>query len=440
VSKHQESSAKNSPMFSPQKAAGPSIPSVEAIKSSPNHKKIKQEYDEPTPSNAADVENQTYESGDDIEEQEVMENVKDQDDDADDVKDQNDDEVKDPSDDEVKAGESGTTQESEKNDTESEKEGYESNENENDGHIEDGTDDSKDEDVEHNDISFNKDDIQADNKSTEHRIPKPCATEEESAPIDDSDKSRFTITPKRQSLWDELLYKRPPTKNGDAVSAWLMDVLSISDLDIALEANPSVKEKIQKSDETNLNKDRLMVTSAVASNNSIQQLSRNYLSVSNPLSTCNGDASKEPSEIEGKGITKQSGTKKRSFEKLKMNDVQNNDKENGDDSDEDFEDDSNSSAHASMEASKKAKTDMSTDKVCKEDNEDSSEEESKTAKIINPKMRTPEKKESDPVPSAAVLSAASPSVKKKDVGSFAEWKDRKKNKSLPKKVVSLPKT
>jgi len=55
-------------------------------------------------------------------------------------------------------------------------------------------------------------------------------------------KESRNIAPERERLWASLLAKRPPTKDGDAVSAWLMEILSVSDLDTPLqsdESNPS---------------------------------------------------------------------------------------------------------------------------------------------------------------------------------------------------------
>jgi hypothetical protein len=42
------------------------------------------------------------------------------------------------------------------------------------------------------------------------------------------------ITPARQHRWTTLLAKRPATKDGDSMSAWLMEVLAVSDLDTPL--------------------------------------------------------------------------------------------------------------------------------------------------------------------------------------------------------------
>eukprot|EP00542_Grammatophora_oceanica_P016605 CAMPEP_0194027862 /NCGR_PEP_ID=MMETSP0009_2-20130614/1901_1 /TAXON_ID=210454 /ORGANISM="Grammatophora oceanica, Strain CCMP 410" /LENGTH=605 /DNA_ID=CAMNT_0038667041 /DNA_START=88 /DNA_END=1905 /DNA_ORIENTATION=+ len=50
-------------------------------------------------------------------------------------------------------------------------------------------------------------------------------------PFSSSDRK---ISSERQRFWNNLLAKRPPTKDGEAVSQWLMEVLSISDLDTPL--------------------------------------------------------------------------------------------------------------------------------------------------------------------------------------------------------------
>mmetsp|Transcript_31413 Transcript_31413/g.34777 ORF Transcript_31413/g.34777 Transcript_31413/m.34777 type:complete len:620 (+) Transcript_31413:70-1929(+) len=51
---------------------------------------------------------------------------------------------------------------------------------------------------------------------------------------------RPKISVEREHLWAQLLAKRPPTKDGEAVSAWLMEVLSVSDLDTPLKENGQV--------------------------------------------------------------------------------------------------------------------------------------------------------------------------------------------------------
>lgn len=48
------------------------------------------------------------------------------------------------------------------------------------------------------------------------------------------------ISEKRQTRWMTLLAKRPSTKDGDSMSAWLMEVLAVSDLDTPLKANEDI--------------------------------------------------------------------------------------------------------------------------------------------------------------------------------------------------------
>eukprot|EP00545_Synedropsis_sp_CCMP1620_P013422 CAMPEP_0119005676 /NCGR_PEP_ID=MMETSP1176-20130426/1861_1 /TAXON_ID=265551 /ORGANISM="Synedropsis recta cf, Strain CCMP1620" /LENGTH=573 /DNA_ID=CAMNT_0006957513 /DNA_START=29 /DNA_END=1750 /DNA_ORIENTATION=- len=55
-----------------------------------------------------------------------------------------------------------------------------------------------------------------------------------------SHQARPKISQERERLWGQLLAKRPPTKDGEAVSAWLMEVLSVSDLDTPLKENGQV--------------------------------------------------------------------------------------------------------------------------------------------------------------------------------------------------------
>lgn len=96
-------------------------------------------------------------------------------------------------------------------------------------------------------------------KRSEEKAPKPPVPQapERAAPepvvvksrketkvvSDDSDTSppngRPKISVEREKLWAGLLGKRPPTTDGEAVSAWLMEVLSVSDLDTPLKENGS---------------------------------------------------------------------------------------------------------------------------------------------------------------------------------------------------------
>ena len=57
-----------------------------------------------------------------------------------------------------------------------------------------------------------------------------------------SAQQRPRISAERKHLWSGLLAKRPPTKDGEAVSGWLMEVLSVSDLDTPLKENGTAAE------------------------------------------------------------------------------------------------------------------------------------------------------------------------------------------------------
>jgi hypothetical protein len=46
------------------------------------------------------------------------------------------------------------------------------------------------------------------------------------------------ISEKRQKRWTSLLARRPSTKDGDSMSAWLMEVLAVSDLATPLKVTP----------------------------------------------------------------------------------------------------------------------------------------------------------------------------------------------------------
>lgn len=49
------------------------------------------------------------------------------------------------------------------------------------------------------------------------------------------------ISESRQERWAQLLGKRPATKDGDSMSAWLMEVLAVSDLDTPLKDKASAE-------------------------------------------------------------------------------------------------------------------------------------------------------------------------------------------------------
>ena len=157
--------------------------------------------------------------------------------------------------------------------------------------------------------------------------------------------ARPKISAERECLWGQLLAKRPPTKDGEAVSAWLMEVLSVSDLDTPLKENGQVAPNAAIS----LPFKTTGVPGAAAQ---LAAASKNW-------GKSNGSSKETDSPVSGVVIKK-----KRPLSAI----LQKND------DDEEAADDS-------------------------------------------PKE--------DGTPS------------KKDVGSFAEWKDRKKHKSLPKKGFSM---
>jgi hypothetical protein len=161
--------------------------------------------------------------------------------------------------------------------------------------------------------------------------------------------ARPKISAERETLWAQLLAKRPPTKDGEAVSAWLMEVLSVSDLDTPLKENGQVSPNAAVSLPFKSGSTGSSGSGAVAQ----------VAAASKTWSKGNGD-NKDPQSPGSRVVIK----KKRPLPILDKDD---------------------------------------------EDDEGSDE---------------PPAKEDD-------------NAAKKDVGSFAEWKDRKKHKSLPKKGFAM---
>lgn len=64
---------------------------------------------------------------------------------------------------------------------------------------------------------------------------EPVITPPPPTPPIELPQSACKISAEREHRWNGLLEKRPPTKDGEAVSAWLMEVLSVSDLDTPLD-------------------------------------------------------------------------------------------------------------------------------------------------------------------------------------------------------------
>lgn len=164
-----------------------------------------------------------------------------------------------------------------------------------------------------------------------------------------SHQARPKISAERETLWAQLLAKRPPTKDGEAVSAWLMEVLSVSDLDTPLKENGQVSPNAAVSLPFKSGSTGSSGSGAVAQ----------VAAASKTWSKGNGD-NKDPQSPGSRVVIK----KKRPLPILDKDD---------------------------------------------EDDEGSDE---------------PPAKEDD-------------NAAKKDVGSFAEWKDRKKHKSLPKKGFAM---
>lgn len=59
--------------------------------------------------------------------------------------------------------------------------------------------------------------------------------------------STKTISGERQSRWVSLLARRPSTKDSDTMSAWLMEVLAVSDLETPLKPGDAGTEEAAKS-------------------------------------------------------------------------------------------------------------------------------------------------------------------------------------------------
>jgi hypothetical protein len=65
---------------------------------------------------------------------------------------------------------------------------------------------------------------------------KPAAVEAPASAASDT-----KISSDRKERWGSLLGKRPATKDGDSMSAWLMEVLAVSDLDTPLKSLDGVE-------------------------------------------------------------------------------------------------------------------------------------------------------------------------------------------------------
>lgn len=81
------------------------------------------------------------------------------------------------------------------------------------------------------DIGVRRGLVQWSMRTLEENAKKPEAAE---APADEEPSSKISLD--RKERWAALLGKRPATKDGDSMSAWLMEVLAVSDLDTPLKS------------------------------------------------------------------------------------------------------------------------------------------------------------------------------------------------------------
>jgi hypothetical protein len=77
--------------------------------------------------------------------------------------------------------------------------------------------------------------VQSSMRSFEKKT-KPAAVEAPASAASDT-----KISSDRKDRWGSLLGKRPATKDGDSMSAWLMEVLAVSDLDTPLKSADGVE-------------------------------------------------------------------------------------------------------------------------------------------------------------------------------------------------------
>ena len=181
-----------------------------------------------------------------------------------------------------------------------------------------------------------------------------------------------SISMKRRNMWSALLIKRPRTKDPRHLSSWLNEVLTVSDFETPLESPEAAQPKVVRSE----------------------------ASVEKKVSTA--EKAKKPREPEapsneanGNSKEKKGGEKEKKKRKM-----------------ESSEDGSNSS---------------------KEDKK--SKKEEKVSKKSGEKKHAEKRTENGDKKVSKKSSKDSPSSKPEDgfVGSFADWRDRKKEKALSKK-------
>jgi hypothetical protein len=92
------------------------------------------------------------------------------------------------------------------------------------------------------------------------------------------------IEEERQERWAKLLAKRPSTKDGEAMSAWLMEVLAVSDLEAPLagEAAPAAASASNKEEEAKKSTESPHSEEGYGSSNEgTEEANKNELSASN---------------------------------------------------------------------------------------------------------------------------------------------------------------
>mmetsp|Transcript_4042 Transcript_4042/g.6312 ORF Transcript_4042/g.6312 Transcript_4042/m.6312 type:complete len:666 (+) Transcript_4042:42-2039(+) len=218
-----------------------------------------------------------------------------------------------------------------------------------------------------------------------------------------SQQARPKISAEREHLWGQLLAKRPPTKDGEAVSAWLMEVLSVSDLDTPLKENGQVSHSARA------------VVSLPFKTGPVQD--KTAQPPKKDLGKDN-DKDKDDDKVKDKVKDEDDGTKKNK-DKGKDMEIEKEKNEDDEGGDEDKDGDKDKA------------------KVGEGEGDDS---RSKKISEMTKKRPLAALADADEVASSSVVrKESSPPAKppKKDVGSFAEWKDRKKHKGLPKKGFSM---
>lgn len=108
-------------------------------------------------------------------------------------------------------------------------------------------------------------------------------------------KSNGKISDERLSHWVSLLAKRPSTKDSDTMSAWLMEVLAVSDLETPLQVSTSTPDITDDHNEDSDVKKRTMEDEVISKDKYIEEKVRN---VDNTTENVDGSAikKKRPSE------------------------------------------------------------------------------------------------------------------------------------------------